>query len=194
MKWITTYVVIAGLAAGTGCCLAGRMAREEELSSEDQALRERNQVYGFMSRLTSSDVKIRNRADLDFKDLNNPSAQLLVHLLIDAFHAGDADVRCRVVAQLARIGPRASPAVPLLVEQSRNANNDIRGRAAFALEKIGPAAREAIPALVAALQDPRSGGPRMAAESAPQTVGDWARVALDKVERKSAPPGADGGG
>jgi HEAT repeat protein len=148
-----TSAVLAVLVVGTGCRLAGMTAHENELASEEQALRERNQVYGFMSRLTSSDVKSRNRAGLNFKDLSDPSARLLVHLLIDAFHAGDADVQWRVAAQFANIGPRASPAVPLLVEQSRNANSDIRCRAAFALEKIGPAAREAIPALIHLLDD-----------------------------------------
>jgi HEAT repeat protein len=181
MKTIAVATVLAVLLVGAGGCLAGESKREASGLAEDQVLRERAQVDAFMEKLTSSKAKIRNRAELNFKDLSDASAQRLVQLLMDAFRTGDADLQGRAIGRLAYVGPRASTAVPFLIEQGGHANADVRCRVAFALEKIGPAAREAIPALIKMLDDP-SEHVRAAGASALRVFGREARAAVPRLD------------
>ncbi|MBA4389069.1 MAG: hypothetical protein C0404_13895 [Verrucomicrobia bacterium] len=184
MKLIAISTVLAVLIVGAGCRVASKFMHEASVPPEDRGLRERNRVYEFMIKLTSSDTESRNHAgdDLKFKELSDSSVHLLVQLLTDAFRVGDPDVQWRAMAHLAYVGPRASPALPFLMEQAHSENAGFRAGAAFALEHIGPDAREAIPALILMLDD-KNEHVRASSASALRVFGSDARDAVPRLIR-----------
>jgi HEAT repeat protein len=180
MKAFAIIIVPAVIVAVAASCFAGKASHEASGSPENRVLAERNLIHAFMRDLTSSEARSRNHAELNYKDLSDSSSQLLVELLIDAFRVGDPDLQWRVLAHLAYIGPRASPAVPFLIEQTTSKNADIRQRATFAVEKIGPNARQAIPALIRLLDDGDE-HVRASSASALRVFGSDARDAVPRL-------------
>jgi HEAT repeat protein len=134
--------------------------------------------------LDHPDQEVRFLA-IDALGLIRPADEKVFGELARRVDPKDATLNHHLVGALAQIGP---PAVPRLAELAANEHAEIRLLAIRALGEMGPAAKQAIPALVKARDDPRHAGARLAAASAPQSVGDWARLALDKIEQKGALP------
>jgi len=176
MKIIVTSVLLGLSILCEGCSTPEIMAQVNAHSIQKQNLEERNLIYAYMAKLTSDDIKVRNRAQLDFKSLSDSSTQHLVELLIDAFQEGDADLQRRVRGCWARIGPRAVPAVPLLINQTRDPSDDVRQGATFTLGKIGSVASNAIPSIIELLKDSDS-HVRSEAASALRSFGSQAKDA-----------------
>jgi hypothetical protein len=97
----------------------------------------------------------------------------------------DMELNRHIVSAMGNIG---TPAVGSLVKLVTGENAELRVLAIRSLGDIGPDAKQAIPALEEALHDHRAAGPTFAAGFSPRTVGDWARIALDKIEQKDRPP------
>jgi HEAT repeat protein len=59
----------------------------------------------------------------------------------------DKDARVNACIELAKAGPRSSPAVPALIPLLKDKDPEVRRLAAYALGQVGPQAKSALPAL-----------------------------------------------
>jgi HEAT repeat protein len=105
-------------------------------------------VAGFAQKLSSRDVKVRQKAALTLGMLRNPAA---VPHLVRALHDDDWLVRAYAADGLKNLGPAAATTAPDLVHALRDPNRDVRLVAGAALQSIGPAAIHDVTAL---LNDP----------------------------------------
>ncbi len=113
-----------------------------------------------------------------------PGEEDVIRKLAGRITQKDTEMNRHIVTALEHIG---APAVQDLMKLVTHEDAEIRVLAICSLGEVGPDAKGAIPLLAEAQNDHQAAGPMLASATAPRTVGDWARIALKKIEQKERP-------